>query len=668
MGTGETAFYKSVSTDPNRDDIVYIFDWDFPNGVNDTSVWLPSGDSVRMPHVWWDTGWFAVAVRAKDEKGNLSAAWSDTHLVRVVIGENRAPVVETPTGPDSGWVGEYQVFRTRATDVNCDSVFVKFIWDDGMVSVPHGPVASGTEIVDSVRYTQRGVKRVRALAWDEHGLYSDTSDAKLFTALQGNTKPSRPAMHGPNKGVANGPYYRFYASSDDPENDKVQYRFFVNGDTSHGWTPLRIENTPTPDSFRFPSLGTYRIRAVARDSLGLVSDTSLPWVFEVVDEGSILWAIEGEDYIASPALGDIRSRENELRPGVVVGNLAGVLEIVDAWQGEELYSFGVGSQEPITSSPTIGADNTIYFGSDDGLFYAFANDGSSLPKWAYGDTAVSDEMTATAALDGSMLYLGGEDQRFHKLRDEGTSYTYLWGQVLGEDLLSSPVILPNGNVVIVTDPDQPTDTGFVISYSPAGEVEWRYPIFAGSNSSPAVAADGTVYFGTDQGDLLAIRDGSLVWRYSVPPPSNSVNSSPVIDAEGNVYFGADNGVLYKLDASGNEVWTKAVTNASIACAPLLCQDGVVYVAAENDWLFALNPDGSERWRVYLKVAAGAKGRKSSLNIIPSPVVDRYGIIYIASSYGVYAVAGRVNTGVLMRSAWPMFHRDPRHTGCYGTQR
>ncbi|MBM3315274.1 PQQ-like beta-propeller repeat protein, partial [candidate division WOR-3 bacterium] len=504
VGTGETASYKTVTTDPNRDDIQYIYDWD--NADFDTSGWFPSGDSVTMPYVWWDTGWYGVAVRAKDEKGNQSAAWSDTHLVHVVIGENRKPVVETPTGPDSGPVGQYHVFKTRALDLNNDSVTVKFFWDDNLQSVPHGPVPSGTEVTDSVRYSQRGVKRIRALAWDEAGLYSDTSTAKLFTALQTNTRPNRPAMAGPRKGVANGPNYRFYASASDPDpGDKLQYKFFC-GTEEHGWTPLQVQNARATDSFRFTSLGTYQVRAIARDSMGLVSDTSLAWTFEVVDEGVILWAIEGEDYVASPALADIQ-KSGELRPGVIIGNLSGVLEMFDAWQGEELHSYGVGLQEPLTSSPTIGGDNTIYIGSDDGRYFAFDNTGASLRKWAYGDSVASDEMTATAALDGSMLYMGGEDQKIHKLRDDGASVTHVWEMALGEDLLSSPVILPDGNIAFFSDPDQPSDTGFVVWLNSDGAIQWRYAAFAGSMSTPAVGNDGTIYVGTDQGELLALKDG-----------------------------------------------------------------------------------------------------------------------------------------------------------------
>jgi hypothetical protein len=48
------------------------------------------------------------------------------------------------------------------------------------------------------------------------------------------------------------------------------------------------------------------------------------------------------------------------------------------------------------------------------------------------------------------------------------------------------------------------------------------------------------------------------------------------------------------------------------------------------------------------------------------VVDRYGIVYIATGSGIFAIAGRPG-GTLAATDWPMFHHDSRHTGRFGAK-
>jgi outer membrane protein assembly factor BamB len=658
-GTYDSTIYRSVSTDPNRDDIQYIFDWD--NGDFDTTALFGSGDTASAAVVWTDTGWYGVRVRARDEKGNFSAAWSDTHMVHVFVGANRRPYRPAmPTGPDSGWVEEWQVFSTSALDPNNDSVKITFIWDDGQVSVVHAPVPSGTTVIDSVKYHSGGIKRVRAVAQDMAGLVSDTSEAKSFKALQGNTAPDAPTMGGPHKGIANGPFYRFYATASDPQGNRVQYKFFFDGDTTRGWTPFRTSGTAGMDSFRPATLGTHQVRAIARDSLGAVSETSSARSFEVVDEAVVLWSISGADYVASPALGPLAG-SGEQRPGVIVGDLDGYLHGVDAYQGEELmYVASSLDPEGLSASPTIGAGGTIYNGCDNGQMIAFNNDGAV--RWRFPDTVTSADYNATAILDGSVLYVGGEDMNLRKLQDNDSSVTHLWGYYFGEDVNSSPALMPNGNLVVCDD------SGYISCLNPDGAFQWRYATGAGIVSSPAIGPDGTVYVGTDQGEFLALKDGTPFWTYQIPPPNNVISSSPAIDGDGNVYFGVDNGVLYKLNSSGNPVWSYTVSSADLSSSPALSQDGVIYIGAEDEKLYAINPDGTERWSVALSSALGGRRhgqQKLSLTIFPSPVIDQWGIIYIASSTGIHAVSGRL-AGTLLASPWPMFHHDVRHTGKYGS--
>ncbi|MEO0080809.1 MAG: PQQ-binding-like beta-propeller repeat protein [candidate division WOR-3 bacterium] len=662
------ARYYSVTTDPNRDKVLYIFDWD--DSKTDTTSYFRSGDTVSRTHAWADTGLYSVRVKAKDARGLFSRDWSDTLNVRVYVStpNHRPNAPEMPSGPDTGWVGQYQKFSTAATDPDGDPVQIRFIWgEDNRVSYWSAPVPSGTRVSDSVVYFVKGVKYIRAVAMDPDSAVSDTSPAKIFYANQVNTPPSKPVLTGPNRGIPNGPYYRFYAYSTDPQQDNIQYQFFWGDGSSPRWTPFSPSGVIAMDSCRYAALGTYYIKAIARDQYGAVSDTSDPKKFEVVGEGNILWGVLfGDEVVSSPALTDALNSRGQTRKAVVIGVTNGSLYAYDAYQGELLYESFVTGNEPYLSSPAVGSDGTVYIGNGNGKIFAYDRSGSL--KWGFPDTISGDDMYASPLVDGNTIYVGGEDRYITRLRDDGSSVTKLWNYRLAEELNTSPAMDPNGNLILCDD------SGYVYSFSPSHAMNpgFPYATFNNITSSPAIGADGTIYFGTEQGYVFAITSsGTRAWPpYLVQPPT-SVSSSPVIGPDGSIYFGADNGYLYRLTSSGQPVpgWPVALCLSDVASTPLICADSVIYVTADNDSLYAVNSDGTIRWSIGLYLTDKPHKPRSPRrlgvdDLLPSPVVDQYGIIYVACGFdGLFAIAGRP-TGTLANSPWPMFRHDPRHTGKY----
>ena len=78
--------------------------------------------------------------------------------------------------------------------------------------------------------------------------------------------------------------------------------------------------------------------------------------------------------------------------------------------------------------------------------------------------------------------------------------------------------------------------------STTGALAWSYTTGNGVFSSPAVAADGTIYVGSDDSYLYAFNhDGSLQWTYQT---TNSIASSPAIGTDGTVYVGSLDANLY----------------------------------------------------------------------------------------------------------------------------
>ena len=67
--------YTASSTDPDGDDLYYMFDW----GDYSNSGWLgpySSGDSCEASHIWTTQGSYQIKVKAKDSHG-VQSEWSD---------------------------------------------------------------------------------------------------------------------------------------------------------------------------------------------------------------------------------------------------------------------------------------------------------------------------------------------------------------------------------------------------------------------------------------------------------------------------------------------------------------------------------------------------------------------------------------------------------------
>ncbi len=658
------ATYSSVTSDPNQDSVLYVFDWG--DGLSDTTELLQSGETAFAAHAWASIDVFAVRVRAQDSKGNRSG-WSDALSVSVTV--NHPP--DTPMRPSHAGVdsvGKPVAFTTSATDPDGDSVRIRYFFSEGQVGVYGPKVASGEAYTDSVMYSQNGWKLVYAVATDG----TDTSDWSTPDSIfvnSPNVAPYAPTIvmdYTPTRGIADGPAYRFYASARDQYGDSLYYRWYFDGTDSvtSGISPSSIDNfvewTPVGDTH------TYTVAVRVFDQTGQTNDTLATMTFKTVAEGEMLWGRPGE-FIASPAIGPALWR-GDTRTGIICGSTDGYLYVVDAYQSSIINQISIADPDEYNSSVTIGTDGTRYVGNENGWFYAIGADDSI--KWQFGDG--SSGMTATAALGGDgSIYCGGEDQRISKLIDNGSSRTVAWSYLLREEMSSSPAIGPDGTIYCC-DYD-----GYAYALNENGTLRWqvRAADTLGITSSPAIASDGTVYVCAEDGRLLAIRDGSIAWLYEVTP-WRPISSSPIIGPDGNIYFGCDDGKLYRIDQNTHQPpasWPISVSAADVVNnTPLLCADGIIYVADERS-LYAYevdNPGGGPRWQVALSLTtmkgSGHRPRRLSLDNQPSAAVDQYGIIYISAGTGIFAIAGRPG-GTLAATGWPMFHNDARHTGRFGAR-
>jgi outer membrane protein assembly factor BamB len=124
-----------------------------------------------------------------------------------------------------------------------------------------------------------------------------------------------------------------------------------------------------------------------------------------------------------------------------------------------------------------------------------------------------------------------------------------------------------------------------------GVIVWTFDPGSSTSSggaSPALGVDGTVYFGTQDGRLLAVdRFGSLLWTYVAAHP---IQAAPLIDVDGNLYFRDSLGNLHSVDAGGQCRYVRRQADSlssGVDSAPSMDADGNLYFGTHSGLLLRL---------------------------------------------------------------------------------
>jgi outer membrane protein assembly factor BamB len=243
----------------------------------------------------------------------------------------------------------------------------------------------------------------------------------------------------------------------------------------------------------------------------------------------------------------------------------------------------------VTSSPAIGAGNTVYFTTDDGFLYAFTT-GSDL-LWKTQLAGGSDLPLAPSPVAGaSTVITSSANGVILALNSDGSFY---WG-------LDAPSADPGdgfANSLAVGVPAQtPTPTPAVGTPTPASLTPTKTPVplttlvtVVGVRSSGRIslinAANGLPIPSVSGADVLAEIAGPVV-------------SSPVLSSDGYIVVGDHAGVLHAistLDGLEPAPWHWPVTlvpNAQATAQPIRSSaavdaNGVVYIGSDDGYVYAV---------------------------------------------------------------------------------
>jgi outer membrane protein assembly factor BamB len=173
----------------------------------------------------------------------------------------------------------------------------------------------------------------------------------------------------------------------------------------------------------------------------------------------------------------------------------------------------------------------------------------------------------------------------------------LWTYELG-DIIESSAAIADGVVYVGGGNGDLVALDF-----DSGKLKWKYS--TGNligESSPAVGADA-VYVGDLGGLLHAVRiaDGKMLWTFKT---TSEIKSSPVI-ANGAVLFGSYDGNLYAVDEKTGRLRWKFTTNGMVHATPAV-QDGLAFIAGCDSILRAIRiADGKEAYQVPSGAYTGA---------------------------------------------------------------
>ena len=278
----------------------------------------------------------------------------------------------------------------------------------------------------------------------------------------------------------------------------------------------------------------------------------------------------------------------------------------------------------VLASPLVGPDGTVYFGSADNYFYAL-DPRTHLPKWRFNCGG-----TTSYGVTGAPVW--GPD---------GTIYFGYYGSY------------PGGITVAL------------IALTPGGQLKWKFGIVNNGAiwSSPAVGADGIIYFSCANANLYALNpNGTLKWSYSNGNEMEA-KSGPVIAPDGTIFYAAGNGKrVIALNADGTLKWSSDQTGSNgqlfsnvANTAPVVAADGSIYVAATYYHYRFRGSDGA---------ILEQSSRGNSLPAYGAMLLTPDGWLYYGKDDNVLR-AYKVGVGPSLTSAWPMDRGDFRRAGMRG---
>ena len=459
-------------------------------------------------------------------------------------------------------------------------------------------------------------------------IYIGSSDHKLYAInADGTQKWTFDTGGAINSSPSIGPDGTIYVGSDFNVTGFGGSLYAIHADGSQKWrydAEYDIRSSPAIDSD-----GSIYVNLSSSYTVALHGDGTEKWQ-EYTGGG-----------LSSPVIADTV---------IYVGSKYYGLYALSAASGAEIWNFDEGGDD--CSSPLIGSDGLIYFGSDDGKIYALNYAGEKV--WAY----LTQGNVATPALSSDgILYAGSSDGYLYAIETGSVGlYNSPWpkyrrdmrnnGSMFNSSypvaVIDKSILSVAPGVAFTLDGSSSYDGdggglsyewGVVFASSNRGDVDIQSP--DASKTQVVIQVPGKFKISLKvwdsqaqvSYDVIELETGQL-WAFDIGSSNSlSVKTSAALAEDGTIYIGSDDDNLYAINPDATLRW-KFTTLGDIDASPAIGSDGTIYVGSVDKKLYAINPDGTQKW------AFDTQGA-----IYRSPAIGSDGILYIGSTdnklYAIY---------------------------------
>jgi outer membrane protein assembly factor BamB len=335
-----------------------------------------------------------------------------------------------------------------------------------------------------------------------------------------------------------------------------------------GRSPYSTDNVDGLEKWRFYTDDWFGESPII-DSDGTIYAGAGRELYAINPDGSLKWMYQtgGQIIGSSPAISEDGT--------IYIGAWDGYLHAINS-DGTKKWKCPANGAN-IASSPAIADDGTIYFGTmwslgDGGKIHAVNPDGTE--KWYYqtGDAVTSDP----AIGDDGTVYIGSCDNYLYALWPNGT---LRWRFKTKDWIQGHPSIADDDTIYIGSFDDN------LYALYPNGTMKWKCGVGPGTETNPSLADDGTIYVGSNR--LYAIYpNGTRKWAFNPGSERFIAHSSPAVSAEGAIYFGTNigetsGGEIIAVNPNGTERWRKRIADEWVDSSPSIAEDGTVYVGSSS---------------------------------------------------------------------------------------
>lgn len=299
-------------------------------------------------------------------------------------------------------------------------------------------------------------------------------------------------------------------------------------------------------------------------------------------------------------------KENVQPPTPLAKDFKPTVHVTRLWR----TSVGDGAGESgVRLRPTV-VDGVLYAASTNGKVAAIdANSGKTLWSkssrthgwFGWGDKKRKDVLySGGPAVGGDLLAVGTLDGHVYGINAKDGSPR--WEATLKSEVISSPAV--SGNLVVVR-----TGDGRVYGLdSSNGDRRWVYdqtevPLLSVRGNGPLLIANGVVFFGSDNGKLVALRldNGDKLWEQKLASGEGRTEIQRLDDADGTIlldgstlYGAAYHGNLLAVDGpSGRPLWTRPFSTFT----SLAIRGNAIYGVNDDSQVWAFDKNGgADMWK------------------------------------------------------------------------